>query len=75
VHLYVEDTDALVNRAVAAGAKVSLPPTDMFWGDRFGKVTDPFGHEWTVATHQHDYTPEEMQRKSAEFFATMQYKK
>ena len=75
VHLYVEDIDALVNRAVAAGAKISMPPMDMFWGDRFAKLTDPFGHEWTVATHQHDYTPAEMQQKSAEFFATMQQKK
>ena len=75
VHLYVEDTDALVARAIAAGAKVVHPPTDMFWGDRFAKLTDPFGHEWTIGTHQHDYTPEEMQRKSAEFFAMMQSKK
>ena len=75
VHLYVEDTDALVNRAVAAGAKISMPPMDMFWGDRFAKLTDPFGHEWTVATHQHDYTPEEMKQKSAEFFSWINQKK
>jgi uncharacterized glyoxalase superfamily protein PhnB len=75
VHLYVEDTDAVVNRAVAAGAKISMPPTDMFWGDRFAKLTDPFGHEWTVATHQHDYTPEEMKQKSAEFFKYISQKK
>jgi PhnB protein len=67
IHLYVEDADALFARAVAAGAKVSMPLMDAFWGDRFGKLTDPFGHEWTIATHQHDYTPEE-QRKNAEAF-------
>ena len=72
VHLYVDDVDAVFARAISAGAKPSLPPMDMFWGDRFGKLTDPFGHEWTVATHKHDYTPEEMRRNSDAFFAQMQ---
>jgi len=72
VHLYVEDADALFARALAAGAKASLPLMDAFWGDRFGKLTDPFGHEWTIATHQHDYTPEEQRKNAEAFFAQFQ---
>jgi len=72
VHLYVEDADALFARAVAAGAKVSMPLMDAFWGDRFGKLTDPFGHEWTVATHKHDYTPDQMKKNAEAFFAQFQ---
>ncbi len=68
LHLYVEDTDALYNRAVAAGAQPVCPPTDMFWGDRYAQINDPFGHRWSIATHQHDYTPEEMQQKMQEAF-------
>jgi PhnB protein len=60
VHLYVEDTDALYNQAVAAGATSKMPPADMFWGDRYGMVTDPFGHIWSIATHNRDLTPEQM---------------
>ncbi len=60
VHLYVEDTDALYNQAVAAGATAKMPPADMFWGDRYGMVTDPFGHIWSIATHNRDLTPEQM---------------
>ena len=71
LHLYVEDADAVFARAVTAGAKVSMPLMDAFWGDRYGKLTDPFGHEWTVAAHQHDYTPEEVQKKAQEFFAQL----
>ncbi len=71
LHLSVVDADALFARAVAAGAKVSMPLMDAFWGDRYGKLTDPFGHEWSIATHMHDYTPEEVQKKAAEFFASM----
>ena len=61
VHLYVNDTDAAIAQAVAAGARVTMPAEDMFWGDRYGKVVDPFGHEWSVATHIRDMTPEEIQ--------------
>jgi uncharacterized glyoxalase superfamily protein PhnB len=75
IHLYVEDVDAVFNQAVAAGAKPQMPLTDMFWGDRFGKLTDPFGHEWTVATHKEDVTPEEMQKRAAAAFAQMPQKK
>ena len=61
IHLYVDDVDATVAQAVAAGAKVTMPVADMFWGDRYGQLEDPFGHRWSVATHQRDVTPEEMQ--------------
>lgn len=65
VFLYVPDVDALFGQAVAAGATALMPPTDMFWGDRFGKLKDPFGHEWAMATHIEDVTPEEMQKRMA----------
>ncbi|MCA8962875.1 MAG: VOC family protein [Planctomycetes bacterium] len=60
VHRYVEDCDAAIDRAVEAGATVKMPATDMFWGDRYGAVVDPFGHSWSFATHQKDLTPEQM---------------
>jgi len=66
IHLYVEDVDATVARAVAAGAKVTMPVADMFWGDRYGQLEDPFGHRWSVATHARDMTPEEMHKAMAE---------
>lgn len=61
IHLYVDDVDATFEQAVRAGAKITMPLDDMFWGDRYGKLEDPFGHEWSVATHIRDMTPEEMQ--------------
>jgi len=61
LHLYVEDVDATMARAQAAGATITMPAQDMFWGDRYGQLTDPLGHRWSVATHQHDYTPEQIQ--------------
>lgn len=61
LHLYVEDCDAAYNQAVAAGASAKMPPADMFWGDRYGMVSDPFGHIWSIATHQRDMTPDQMQ--------------
>jgi len=61
LHLYVEDADAVFARAVAAGARPVMPPADMFWGDRYGQVDDPFGHRWAIATHQRDVSPDEMQ--------------
>ena len=70
-HLYVEDVDAVFNRAVAAGAKVVMPVADMFWGDRFGKLTDPFGFQWSVATHKEDLTPQEMEQRQKAAFAQM----
>jgi uncharacterized glyoxalase superfamily protein PhnB len=71
MHMYVEDVDAAFQRAVAAGATVVMPPMDMFWGDRFCKVSDPFGHEWSLATHKEDLSPEEMKRRAEETFAKM----
>ena len=62
IHLYVEDVDAFVTRAVSAGAKITMPVEDMFWGDRYGKLEDPFGHQWSVATHVRDVSPEELQQ-------------
>lgn len=62
IHLYVEDADECVARAVKAGAKVTMPLDDMFWGDRYGKLEDPFGHHWSVATHVRDVSREEMQK-------------
>ena len=58
----VEDVDAFVSRAVAAGAKITMPVEDMFWGDRYGKLEDPFGHHWSVATHIRDVSAEEMRQ-------------
>ena len=60
IHLYVNDTDAFVARAVKAGAKVTMPVADMFWGDRYGQLEDPFGHHWSVGTHVRDVTSAEM---------------
>ena len=62
IHLYVKDTDAFVARAVAAGAKVTMPVMDAFWGDRYGKIEDPFGHHWSVGTHMREVSVEEATR-------------
>jgi uncharacterized glyoxalase superfamily protein PhnB len=62
IHLYVDDVDAFAARAVKAGAKITMPVADMFWGDRYGKLEDPFGHHWSLATHLRDVSPEEMQQ-------------
>lgn len=62
LHLYVTDVDAAFAQAVAAGASVKMPPADMFWGDRYGIVSDPFGHQWSLATHMREVTPDEMQQ-------------
>jgi PhnB protein len=59
------------NQAVNAGAKGDMPPQDMFWGDRFGKLTDPFGHLWAVATHIEDVAPEEMKKRTEAAMAQM----
>lgn len=60
IHLYVDDADAWAERAVAAGATLKMPVAEMFWGDRYGQVEDPFGHRWSLATHVRDMTPEEV---------------
>ncbi len=75
IMLYTEDVDAVFQRAVAAGAKAEMPPQDMFWGDRYGKVVDPFGHRWDLATHKEDLTREEVQKRQNEFFAKMSGKR
>ena len=62
IHLYVADVDAFVARAVGAGAKITMPLDDMFWGDRYCKLEDPFGHHWSVATHKRDVSPDDMQQ-------------
>jgi PhnB protein len=69
--LYVTDVDSVFNQAVKAGAKSEMPPQDMFWGDRYGKLADPFGHSWSVATHKEDVAPEEMKRRGTEAMAQM----
>ena len=65
IHLYVDDVDAVCRKALAAGAVITMPVADMFWGDRYGKFLDPFGHHWSVATHLKDLTPAEMQQAAA----------
>jgi PhnB protein len=62
MHIYSEDVDKAFDRAVKAGAKVDMPVGDMFWGDRYGKLSDPFGHKWSIATHKADLSPEEMDK-------------
>ncbi len=71
LHLYVADVDAAFKRAVSAGARASMPVADMFWGDRYGKVTDPFGHEWGLGTHKEDVSPADMEKRAKAFFAQM----
>ena len=71
LYLYVPDVDAAFTRAVGAGAKVVMPVTDMFWGDRFAAVDDPSGHRWGLATHVEDPSPAEFERRRQEFFASM----
>jgi PhnB protein len=68
IHLYVDDADAVFSRAVSAGGRVTMPLQDMFWGDRFGEIEDPFGHRWSIASHVEDVSPEEIERRGAEAF-------
>jgi PhnB protein len=69
--VYNEDVDAVFGRAAGAGSRVDMPVSNMFWGDRYGKFTDPFGHQWGIATHVEDVSPEEMQRRSEEMTKQM----
>jgi PhnB protein len=71
VFMYVEDVDAVVKRAVDQGATVTMEVADQFWGDRFGSVTDPFGHSWSIATHVEDVPPEEIAERAKEAMAAM----
>ena len=68
LHLYVEDVDSVYDKAVAKGCRVVMPLSDTFWGDRFGKVVDPFGQHWSLATHIEDVSEEEMNRRAATVF-------
>jgi PhnB protein len=71
LNLYSGDVDALFDRAVKAGAMVTMPLANQFWGDRYGQVTDPFGHRWALGQHVEDVAPEEMERRAKEAFAQM----
>jgi uncharacterized glyoxalase superfamily protein PhnB len=72
LHIYIENVDAAFERAVSAGATVKMPVMDMFWGDRYGQVIDPFGHRWSFATHTRDMSPEEMKKEQEKAFSQMQ---
>jgi uncharacterized glyoxalase superfamily protein PhnB len=69
IHMYVEDVDAAFGKALAAGAHVKMPLSDMFWGDRYGVLTDPFGHAWSLATHKEDLGPEEIRKRTQSAYA------
>ncbi|HET9325733.1 MAG TPA: VOC family protein [Candidatus Eisenbacteria bacterium] len=69
IHLYVPDCDKIYNQAVSAGATATMPLADMFWGDRYGVLTDPYGHTWAVATRKEDLTPKEMEERGRQFMA------
>jgi PhnB protein len=71
LHIYVENVDAAFDQAVKAGARAEMPVADMFWGDRYGKLVDPFGHKWSIATHTADLSMEEMKRGMDEAMAKM----
>ena len=72
LHIYTENVDAAFDRAVKAGAQVEMPVMDQFWGDRYGKLKDPFGHKWSIATHVKDMSADEMKRSMDDAMAKMQ---
>ncbi len=74
IYMYVDDADTTFNKAVAAGAKPTMQIADMFWGDRFGQIQDPFGHIWGIATHKKDMSTEEISKAGQEFFKHTQQK-
>jgi PhnB protein len=71
MYVYVEDVDDTFNKTVSAGAKVLDPVKDQFWGDRHGRIEDPFGHLWSIATHKKDLSPEDMKKAAEEAFSQM----
>jgi len=71
IMLFVPDVDATFKTAVSAGAKVNMPVADQFWGDRYGQVEDPFGHQWSLATHKQDLTQDQIAANAKAFFANM----
>jgi uncharacterized glyoxalase superfamily protein PhnB len=72
LHIYVDNVDQAFDRAVNAGAKVEMPVSDQFWGDRYGKLRDPFGHKWSIATHVRDMSADEMKQSMDDAMANMQ---
>jgi PhnB protein len=72
LHIYLPNVDEAFDRAVKAGAQVEMPVMDQFWGDRYGKLKDPFGHKWSIATHIADYSADEMKRNMDEAMSKMQ---
>jgi len=68
IHMYTEDPDGVFQQAVKSGAKVVMPLADMFWGDRYGVLADPYGHQWAIASHIRDVSPEEMAKAAAAAF-------
>jgi uncharacterized glyoxalase superfamily protein PhnB len=72
LHIYIENVDAAFDRAVKAGAQVEMPVMDQFWGDRYGKLKDPFGHKWSIATHVKDMSADEMKRSMDDAMSKMQ---
>lgn len=75
LNLYVPDVDAAFRKAITAGGKETMPVTDMFWGDRYGTFTDPFGHTWGIATHKQDLSQEEIEQGARAFWASMAQRK
>jgi uncharacterized glyoxalase superfamily protein PhnB len=71
LHLYLTDANAAFDRAVQAGCVIKMPMSNTFWGDRYGVVEDPFGHQWSLATHLHDFTTAQIEANAKEFFAKM----
>jgi PhnB protein len=71
IFMYVDDVDTVVEKAVDEGATITMEVEDQFWGDRFGTITDPFGHVWSIATHVEDLTPEEIEERGKAFMAAM----
>jgi PhnB protein len=75
LHIYVDDVDTSFDRAVKAGAQVEMPVMDQFWGDRYGRLKDPFGHKWSIATHKKDLSMDEMKKGMDEAMAKFAEKK
>jgi PhnB protein len=71
IHVYLEDVDGVYKRAIAAGAKTRMPPTDMFWGDRYAQIIDPFGHIWSMATHTEDVPMDQLESRGRAWAAKM----
>jgi len=72
LHIYVEDVDTAFDRAVKAGAQVEMPVMDQFWGDRYGRLKDPYGHKWSIATHKQDFSADEMKHNMEDAMAKFQ---